>query len=152
MAKLEERATQFQVGWFPNLLILDSPDGTQNAKFLYFLQFENWELQFSQVHSFFCDILREYCNRIFPNAFNEKKALQWTFCVRISFLSCIHISTLMFHKVRIFWEGHKIWKNLPLKIWHYSVTSNFTWKIFSNFVAFPEYPNFIISTCHWKLF
>ena len=45
-------------------------------------------------------------------------------------------------KVRIFWEGHKIWKNLPLKIWHYSVTSNFTWKIFSNFVAFSEYPNF----------
>ena len=40
-------------------------------------------------------------------------------------------------KVRISWEGHKIWKNLPLK-WHYSCT----WKIFSNFVAFSEYPNF----------
>ena len=49
---------------------------------------------------------------------------------------------LMLSKVRIFWEGHKIWKNLPLKIGHYSVTSNFTWKIFSNFVAFSEYPNF----------
>ena len=45
-------------------------------------------------------------------------------------------------KVRIFWEGHKIWKNLPLKIWRYSVTTNFKWKIFSNFVAFSEYPNF----------
>ena len=27
-------------------------------------------------------------------------------------------------KIRIFWEGHKIWKNLPLKIWRYSVMSN----------------------------
>ena len=45
-------------------------------------------------------------------------------------------------KVRIFWEGHKIWKNLSLKIWHYSLTSNFKWKIFSNFVVFSEYPNF----------
>ena len=36
-------------------------------------------------------------------------------------------------------------KNLPLKIWHYSVTSNFKWKIFSNFVAFSEYPNFTCS-------
>ena len=45
-------------------------------------------------------------------------------------------------KVRIFWEGHRIWKNLPLKIWCDSVTSNFKLKIFSNFVAFSEYPNF----------
>ena len=45
-------------------------------------------------------------------------------------------------KVRIFWEGHKIWKNLPHKIWRYTVTSNFKWKIFSNFVAFSVYPNF----------
>ena len=37
-------------------------------------------------------------------------------------------------KVRIFWEGHKIWKNIPLKIWRYLVKSNF--------VAFSEYPNF----------
>ena len=28
-------------------------------------------------------------------------------------------------KVRIFWEGHKIWKNLPLKIWRYSVIGDF---------------------------
>ena len=27
-------------------------------------------------------------------------------------------------KVRIFWDGHKIWKNLPLKIWRYWVASN----------------------------
>ena len=46
-------------------------------------------------------------------------------------------------KVWTFWEEHKIWKNLPLKIWHYWVTSNFKWNIFSNFVAFLEYPNFI---------
>ena len=45
-------------------------------------------------------------------------------------------------KVGIFWEGHKIWKNVPLKIWRYWVPSNFKWKIFLNFVAFSEYPNF----------
>ena len=47
-------------------------------------------------------------------------------------------------KVWTFWEGHKIWKNLPLLIWRYSVASNFKWKIFSNFVAFSEYLNFIV--------
>ena len=47
-------------------------------------------------------------------------------------------------KVRIFWEGHKILKDLPVKIWRRWVASNFTWKIFSNFVAFSEYPNFTI--------
>ena len=36
-------------------------------------------------------------------------------------------------KVRIFWEGHRIWKNLPLKIRRYPVT-------------FSEYPNFNKST------
>ena len=46
-------------------------------------------------------------------------------------------------KVRIFLEGHKIWKNLPDKIWRYWVTSNFKWKISSNFLALSEYPNFI---------
>ena len=49
-----------------------------------------------------------------------------------------------FVKVWIFWEGHKIGKNLPPKIWHYWVASNFKWKIFSNFVAFSEYPNFTL--------
>ena len=51
---------------------------------------------------------------------------------------------LILSKVRIFWEDHKIWKNLPLKIWCYWVVSNFKRKIFSNFVAFSEYPNFKI--------
>ena len=51
--------------------------------------------------------------------------------------------------VRILGEGHKIWKNLPLKIWHHSVTSK--WMIFSNFVAFSEYPNFILTQGTWTL-
>ena len=55
-------------------------------------------------------------------------------------------------KVRIFWEGHKIWKNLPLKIWRYWLASNFKWKIFSNFVAFSEYPNFKRATGHATTF
>ena len=53
----------------------------------------------------------------------------------------IRVFILLF-KVRIFWEGHKIWKNLPLKTWGNSVTSIFKWKIFSNFMAFSEYLNF----------
>ena len=35
-----------------------------------------------------------------------------------------------YNKVRIFWEGHKIWKNLPHKIWRYWIASNIEWKIF----------------------
>ena len=38
-------------------------------------------------------------------------------------------------KVRTFWEGHKISKNLPLKIWRFWVTSNIRWKIFFKFCA-----------------
>ena len=40
-------------------------------------------------------------------------------------------------------KATKFEKNLPLKIWCYSVMPNFfKWKIFSNFVAFSEYLNF----------
>ena len=39
-------------------------------------------------------------------------------------------------------KATKFEENIPLKIWRYPVTSNFRWKIFSNFVAFSEYPNF----------
>ena len=52
-------------------------------------------------------------------------------------------------KVRIFWEGHKIWRNLPCKIWRYWVSSNFKWNFFSNFVAFSEYPNFTALRSSW---
>ena len=56
-----------------------------------------------------------------------------------------------YYKVRIFWEGHKIWKNLPLKIWCYSVMSNFCGRFFSNFLAFSEYPNFTTNCCQLDL-
>ena len=59
------------------------------------------------------------------------------------YIQLVYQATLSF-KVRIFWEGHKIWKNLPFRIRRYSLTSNFMWKIFSNFVAFSEYPNFTL--------
>ena len=39
------------------------------------------------------------------------------------FFSWHFILRLMVFKVRIFWEGHTIWKNLPLKSWHHSVMS-----------------------------
>ena len=50
-------------------------------------------------------------------------------------------------KVWTFWEGHKIWKNLPLKIWCCSVASNSMWKVFSNCVPFSECPNFNNVVC-----
>ena len=53
-------------------------------------------------------------------------------------------------KVRSFWEGHKIWKNISLKIWRYWVTSNIRWKIFSNFVPFSKSPNFIFEQYNLK--
>ena len=46
----------------------------------------------------------------------QQQQIFWSFGCWFFVTSC---------KVRIFWEGHKIWKNLPLKIWRYSVTSNF---------------------------
>ena len=55
---------------------------------------------------------------------------------------CRELHRVCITKVRTLWEGHKIWKNLPLNIWRYWVASNFKWKIFSNFVAFSEYLNF----------
>ena len=41
-------------------------------------------------------------------------------------------------KVQIFWEGHKIWRNLHLTF----VLSSASQKISQNFVAFSEYMNF----------
>ena len=51
-------------------------------------------------------------------------------------------------KVQILWEGHKIWKNLPLFL---MLLSKFQkrWEIFSHFVAFSQYLNFTI-TCFSK--
>ena len=44
-------------------------------------------------------------------------------------------------KVHIFWEGHKILRNLPLTF-DYSTYSQSKGKISQNFVAFSEYMNF----------
>ena len=43
-------------------------------------------------------------------------------------------------------KATKFKKYIPLKFdAMYSLTSNFKWKIFPNFVAFSEYPNFNIT-------
>ena len=65
-----------------------------------------------------------------------------TFVFTRYFFNLNSIRVLFFHKVQIFWEGHKFENNLPLIIWRYSVASNVKWKISSNFVAFSEYLNF----------
>ena len=87
--------------------------------------------------------------RLFVTNTVNTKLLWWnSFAIRI-FQTTVSTIKVAIHsvvlKVWIFWEGHKIRKNLPLKIWCYSVASNFKWKFFSNFVAFSEYPNFIIT-------
>ena len=46
-----------------------------------------------------------------------------TFNFKISFWYLQLECTIFCHKVRIFWEGHKIWKNLPLKILVFSKPS-----------------------------
>ena len=73
---------------------------------------------------------------------NSKKAFIPIHILRKHLYSTKLNLTSYFFKVWTFWEEHKIWKNLPLKIWHYWVTSNLKWKIFSNFVSFSECPNF----------
>ena len=45
-------------------------------------------------------------------------------------------------KVHIFWEGHKILRNLPLTFDSTVHTVKSKWKISQNFVAFSEYMNF----------
>jgi hypothetical protein len=45
-------------------------------------------------------------------------------------------------KVWTFWEGHKIWKNLPLKIWRNWVTQIESGRFLKNFVPFSERLNF----------
>ena len=46
-----------------------------------------------------------------------------------------------FDKVHIFWEGHKILRNLPLTF-DFMYSSKSKGKISQNFVAFSEYMNF----------
>ena len=78
------------------------------------------------------------------------------FCPSTLFSSIFHPhirnSSLHFHdaaffviiiksKVKTFWEGYKIWKNLPL-VWRYCVNVKTSGRFFSNFVAFSENLNF----------
>ena len=57
-------------------------------------------------------------------------------------LYCRAVSTI-YVKFGLFEKGTKFEKIFHLiHIWHYSVTSNFKWMIFSNFVPFSKRPNF----------
>ena len=49
------------------------------------------------------------------------------------------------HKVYIFWEGHKIWRNLHLTF--LCTVDKSKVKISQNFVAFSEYMNFTSCSC-----
>ena len=80
-----------------------------------------------------------------------KRLVKWNSTIEYMLLSWAILSNVFF-----MWDflltsdvlkSHKIRKNHPLKLWRYWVTSNFMWKIFSNFVAFSEYSN-----CNSSLF
>ena len=58
-----------------------------------------------------------------------------------------HNPPFLLLKFRYSEKAAKFEKNHLLKIWRYSLTSNFKRKIFSNFVAFSEYPNFKRCPC-----
>ena len=53
----------------------------------------------------------------------------------------LHINTV--HEVRVFYEDHKIWPNVPFGLEIHFLNVKFMWKIKSNFVAFLENPNFM---------
>ena len=72
--------------------------------------------------------------------------------ISITIVKASKILIIVIGKVWIFWKGHKIRKNLPLKIWRYSIASNFKWKIFLNFVAFSECPNYMKLFTAWLKF
>ena len=55
----------------------------------------------------------------------------------------LQLHNCVFHlKFGYFQKATKFLKNLQFTTWRNSVTSNFKWKIISNFVAFSEYLNF----------
>ena len=70
--------------------------------------------------------------------------IQWNVC-----LICIIVILELFQarselvnvKVHIFWEGHKILRNIPVTF-DYSTYSQKLGEDFENFVAFSEYMNF----------
>ena len=62
-----------------------------------------------------------------------------------------HFDTLVEVKVRIFWESQKIWKNLPLKIWRYSVTSNCKWKIFFQILCPSKIVQTLLKISHYSM-
>ena len=82
----------------------------------------------------------KFCHSVNHPPINSKIDFFWDHA-DINYCYC-QLSTSRYFKVRIFWEGHKIWKNLPLKIWRYWVKSNYKWKIFFKFVTFSENLNF----------
>ena len=56
---------------------------------------------------------------------NDRKMLSICKILNIdTMLKSFQNPIILIDKVRIFWEGHKIWKNLPHKIWCYWVASN----------------------------
>ena len=69
-------------------------------------------------------------SRIWILSFRQHNFDEWSKMYLNSFLnSCQNYQNMLF-KVWTFWEAHKIWKNVPLKIWRYSVASNFKWNLF----------------------
>ena len=56
---------------------------------------------------------------------------------------CFMLLILLFVKIRVFYEGHKIWKKYSPTIWRTLQNVKSTVKILSIFVAFLENMNFM---------
>ena len=95
---------------------------------------EGWKCQkmmiyFTQFHfqflwEIFCDFL--VCKGSFTNYVDKILA----FCDHLP-----HCVDIFYGKVKTLWEGHKIWKNLPI-LSHFSVASKQLGDFFIIFVAF----------------
>ena len=83
-------------------------------------------------------MIRKYLSKSQKRALNQSITTMGKKCVWRIILSTYSNQLKFGHSEKY----TKFEKNLPLKIWRYSVVSNFKWKSFSNFVAFSEYPNF----------
>ena len=87
-------------------------------------------------------LLLPWLSKAFVIISSKHNGISIKICLIINKLICFQF-VLFWCKVRIFWEGHKIWKNLPLKIWRYSNVKFQVEDFFFKFVAFSVYPNFL---------
>ena len=76
---------------------------------------------------------------------NNGNKLKWIFRTHGNWKKIKILGAVLEINFGYFLEGHKIWKNLPLKIWRYLVASNLKLKIFFKFCGLLR-----ISELYWS--